>query len=119
MGGTFDRDFVRETQWIVKTVTIIPRAKEPSAMPMRSPMLMEFRAAPAMNTTLNFFRNKHCRIVRPNKASTQRGHADNCFNKRNQWKMTAQYKETIPLGGVLMISLQGPVLLPLVGSVGG
>ena len=40
VGGSLLRDLLTETQWMVKTVRMMPRAKEPRAIPMRSPKLM-------------------------------------------------------------------------------
>ena len=38
-----ERDLERDTQWMVKTVTMIPKAKEPRAIPIRSPILIVLR----------------------------------------------------------------------------
>ena len=41
MVGEEDLERVRVTQWIVRTVRMIPRAKEPREIPIRRPTLIE------------------------------------------------------------------------------
>jgi hypothetical protein len=47
VGGSLTRFLCNVTQWIAKTVKMIPSAKEPSAMPISRPMLMVVRLSEA------------------------------------------------------------------------